>query len=1399
MRLIEFASRSSRAPIFCGRRINGFSFLPISTVSAPIAWTSTSTMKPSSAAFAEAFGANAPFEHGSCSADAVTPHKPLSDTRSYRSIELPNCLKVLLISEPNADKAAAALTTAVGHLSDPPELAGLSHFLEHMLFLGTEKYPDESSYKKFLKDHGGGSNASTSAEATTYHFYIHHNHLEPALDHFGSFFRSPLFTPSATDRELNAVDSENSKNLNDDGRRAMQVQKHLSNPLHVYTKFGTGNMSTLRTCPAAAGIDVREALLKHYNTYYSSNIMALSVIGRQSLDELESIVRGKGAFNTDFSAVRNLNIAVPVHNAGVHPYQRAQLCKAVYITPVKDIRSISLTWPIPSPPLPDYSKSERYLSHLIGHEGAGSILSLLKAKGWATALSAGASWYRHFSTFYVDINVTPAGLEHRDEVIRMVYQYIAMLRQQDGTLDPEATGPSTDAVAAASAQQQQDAGGVWRPVYDELRQVASNAVRFKPQTPPVSAVTAAVSSLQLYPGIDVMVAPSLLGPFDPPGARRTLACLTPRNALVATTAKLWGEEAGKKALADAHGATLSTLTEPAYGFQYQASPLSQQQLDLWGAGAPAASLSASLAEICGRNDWDLSPATLPLHDDLRLPEVNEFIPSDFAIKFKPASGSAGAAVSVVDDAASGAVPAGVVPPPDAVHDPQPGKAEASMHATVDAISAPPTVAGAGTSNSAQVQEAAALQTLAASAPAVAVPGSGTTTPDAQIDVIATPAASEFEASPATPSVASAAVFTLPPHALDQTEVSTGASQPVMVTIKYPEPTLLSIGTTVTEADKAQLSALEAMIDNGRHAESVVEVNGVMVSRIPVRLWLKQDSKFLLPKTFIISRIKLPRHKALNVQNGKNRVLAHLYSSMLNDMLNEVTYAAQGAGLSYELIAIPTANAIGLSVFGYSHKLPVLLQRVLDELVSFPTAPDDVLQPVFDRRLEARKRALANFSKARPDSRAVAQLDEYLLHPYVTQEAALMLMEGVTLNDVRAFATGLFDTCSQATSSSSTGSSSPTEASPVVSHGCSIEMFIYGNCDEGDARNLSSMITTTLGRNSKELTPTDIQALTTSASAGTDLEPTIEGLPTASFLEQKGVFLRPGSDVVITRPHPNSEERNTAVHMQWQTGVATPRTRALAQLLSMLFSQPAFDTLRTKEQLGYIVFAGSSVSDDGCIIQLFVTVQSSNSSVEYVQSRIEAFILAFRGQLAAMSDDEISAKARILADRLTETDKTQSSEANRIWEPIAEGSYDFHAAEAVAAAVLNVKHADLLTVYDAAVMPGGASVRRSVSRVYSTAQAAPADAAAQLPGETPAASPAAAAAAAAVQNDGGPSKLPSPHPHEVTADPLLFKARVIGNLLDGRAPSAAAAGTSVVDSGPGAWIGPSWKLSMPPRK
>ena len=74
--------------------------------------------------------------------------KPLPDKRHYRAILLPNGLRALLVSSPQSDVEAGALHVQAGHFDDLRP--GLAHFHEHMLFLGTAKYPSPEEFETYL-------------------------------------------------------------------------------------------------------------------------------------------------------------------------------------------------------------------------------------------------------------------------------------------------------------------------------------------------------------------------------------------------------------------------------------------------------------------------------------------------------------------------------------------------------------------------------------------------------------------------------------------------------------------------------------------------------------------------------------------------------------------------------------------------------------------------------------------------------------------------------------------------------------------------------------------------------------------------------------------------------------------------------------------------------------------------------------------------------------------------------------------------------------------------------------------------------------------------------------------------------------------------------------------------
>eukprot|EP00501_MAST-03F_sp_TOSAG23-6_P002015 GSMAST32.ASY1.ANO1.2100.1 assembled CDS len=411
--------------------------------------------------------------HGSMDAVRLSNgvEKSANDKCNYKVVVLENKLTCLLIQDEQTDKAAAALDVKVGHYSDPDNLPGLAHFTEHMLFLGTKKYPDENSYSAHLSSNGGMSNAFTGAESTNFHFH---------------FFIAPLFTASATGRELKASDHW----------RLYQLSKSLARPDHPVHKFGTGNLETLKTIPEKEGVDVRSALLNFHAKHYSANLMKLCVIGRETLDVQEKWIREK------FGKIKNSEISAPSFE--LNPYTDC-FCKKVNIIPVKDLRYVRLTFVCP----PVFFL--KYFSTIHAISSAGSILSILKSKGWANELSAGTSSSQScFSMFEVTVEVTEEGLQNVNGVCSVIFSYLKMLRTH---------GPDES-------------------VWEECKLLNEISLKFQSKRKPMSNCTTIAGHLQKYPAEFVLTGRSLFREFDSSLIQNFLNYLKPENSFVFVVSKL---------------------------------------------------------------------------------------------------------------------------------------------------------------------------------------------------------------------------------------------------------------------------------------------------------------------------------------------------------------------------------------------------------------------------------------------------------------------------------------------------------------------------------------------------------------------------------------------------------------------------------------------------------------------------------------------------------------------------------------------------------------------------------------------------------------------------------------------------------------------------------------------
>lgn len=275
--------------------------------------------------------------------------KSQQDVKNYRAVVLENGMKVLLVSDPTTVKSAACMCVEVGHMSDPVDVPGLAHLTEHILFLGSEKFPNENDYRLFVSENGGMTNAQTYADVTKYYFDIAPEKLSEALEIFSQMFIAPLFDEGSITREISAVNSEHEKNLASDSWRIRMVNKTIANPCHPYSKFSTGNIKTLLETPRRHGINLRDELIAFYDEWYrSGNLMNLAIFGRESLDELEELAR-----KYFLDGIENKQREIPRFSDRI--YEDYQLMTRTFIEPLKDIRTMTLSFQTPD--LTGYYKS----------------------------------------------------------------------------------------------------------------------------------------------------------------------------------------------------------------------------------------------------------------------------------------------------------------------------------------------------------------------------------------------------------------------------------------------------------------------------------------------------------------------------------------------------------------------------------------------------------------------------------------------------------------------------------------------------------------------------------------------------------------------------------------------------------------------------------------------------------------------------------------------------------------------------------------------------------------------------------------------------------------------------------------------------------------------------------
>ncbi|KAL1021991.1 hypothetical protein UPYG_G00020830 [Umbra pygmaea] len=461
-------------------------------------------------------------------------------------------------------QSAAAMCVGVGSFSDPNDLPGLAHFLEHMVFMGSEKYPSENGFDAFLKKHGGSDNASTDCEKTIFQFDIQRKKFREALDRWAQFFICPLMIRDAIDREVEAVDSEYQLAKPSDSHRKEMLFGSLAKPGHPMGKFCWGNAKTLKTEPKKKKINVYKRLRSFRKRHYSAHYMTLAVQSKEKLDTLEKWVR------ETFSGVPNNSQPKPDFSSLLDPFDTPAFNQLYRVVPVRKVHALTITWALPPQEKHYRVKPLHYISWLIGHEGTGSILSVLRRRCWALDLFGGNSetgfdQNSTYSIFSISITLTDQGFQNFYQVSHLVFQYLKML---------QILGPQ-------------------QRIYEEIQKIEANEFHYQEQTDPIEYVEDICENMQLFPKQDFLTGDQLMFQYSPEVISAALALLTPDRANLML---LSPEHEGH-----------CPLREKWFGTHYNVEDIEPEWRARWS------------------RDFEMN-------SDLHLPVENKFIATDFSLK-----------------------------------------------------------------------------------------------------------------------------------------------------------------------------------------------------------------------------------------------------------------------------------------------------------------------------------------------------------------------------------------------------------------------------------------------------------------------------------------------------------------------------------------------------------------------------------------------------------------------------------------------------------------------------------------------------------------------------------------------------------------------------------------------
>lgn len=327
---------------------------------------------------------------------------------------LSNGLRVSLRSTAHLKRCAAALRVAAGSHDAAPAWPGLAHFLEHLFFLGTERFAAEDGLMRFVQRHGGQLNATTRERTTDYFFGVPVAAFADGLERLCDMLAKPRLALDEQRREREVLHAEFLAWARDaTAQRQFALYRGLS-PAHPLRGFHAGNRYTL----AVPSAGFQQGLRNFYTRYYQAGQMTLSIAGPQPIAELKRLAQAFGLqLAQGTQAVQS--VPPPLCEAAPAPYCLQQ--------------GRQLHWLLPVESLPPHARGAiEFLGTWLSNAQPGGLVAELRSRGWLEAFSFRPLYqFAGQALLQAEFTLSATGVAAHEQVSNLFFDWLKFFRAAD--------------------------------------------------------------------------------------------------------------------------------------------------------------------------------------------------------------------------------------------------------------------------------------------------------------------------------------------------------------------------------------------------------------------------------------------------------------------------------------------------------------------------------------------------------------------------------------------------------------------------------------------------------------------------------------------------------------------------------------------------------------------------------------------------------------------------------------------------------------------------------------------------------------------------------------------------------------------------------------------------------